>query len=77
MFPAKRVIAVVILSGVAYGVFYYFFQKVCFPLSDEFFKESIPIEQRLHERGNVYQTWQEINGSWNHCATRFENDFHF
>lgn len=73
----SKIISSAIFAGLALGGYYYFFQKICSPLSDDFFKESIPMEQRLHERGNIYQTWQKIDGSWNHCTTHFEKDFHF
>lgn len=66
-----------VVAALLVWAYYYFLQKECTPLPDEFFKESPPMEQRVNEKGFVHQTWQNIDGQWHHCATRFENTWHF
>jgi hypothetical protein len=77
MFSTTRIIWIVVTFFFIAWCYYYFFQKVCESLPDDFFKGSLSPEQRSDEKGFIYQYWQEIDGRWNRCSTRFENDGHF
>ena len=74
-----KTIGVVIMLALFALLYYYFVQKQCTPLPAEFFIESPPIEERPDKdmRGNFYKIWQNIDGVWNSCGTRFEKAWHF
>lgn len=59
-------------------VYYFFIQKTCSLISSESLRDAnVPFEERLNEKGFIYQVFEKQNGQWYVCATRFENLGHF
>ncbi len=51
----------------------FLFWPVCVAIPSESLKGfAPPIEMRVSERGMIWKTWQQKNGNWYQCKSRFE-----